>query len=65
VRKEEQGEQEQEQEGEGWGVKWSWIGIQRRLLLRILSDLLHPSLPLLALWVNILNFYLSVFFECF
>jgi hypothetical protein len=49
VRKEEQGEQEQEQEGEGWGVKWSWIGIQRRLLLHILSDLLHPSLPLLAL----------------
>ncbi len=49
MRKEEQGEQEQEQEGEGWGVKWSWIGIQRRLLLHILSDLLHPSLPLLAL----------------
>jgi len=52
VRKEEQGEQEQEQEGEGWGVKWSWIGIQRRLLLHILSDLLHPSLPLLALYDN-------------
>jgi hypothetical protein len=47
VRKEEQGEQEQE--GGGGGVKWSWIGIQRRLLLRILSDLLHPSLPSLAL----------------
>jgi hypothetical protein len=50
VRKEEQGEQEQEQEGgRGGCVKWSWIGIQRRLLLRILSDLLHPSLPSLAL----------------
>jgi len=33
----------------GGYVKWSWIGIQRRLLLRVLSDLLHPSLPSLAL----------------
>jgi hypothetical protein len=30
-------------------VKWSWIGIQRRLPLLILYDLLHPSLPSLAL----------------
>ncbi len=49
MRKEEQGEREQEGGGRGGGVKWSWIGIQRRLLLHILSDLLHPSLPSLAL----------------
>jgi hypothetical protein len=36
----------------GGYVKWSWIGIQRRLLLHILSDLLHPSLPSLALYDN-------------